>query len=333
MKVLKFLGIAVLAIVVVYLIACAVSPEKVELEYSYQSEVPVEKLYVAAADLNHLQKWNAWSKLDIDSESSVEGNGAEVGDVYKWEGDTVGTGQLTNVEFIENEKIVRKLEFFAPWVSEAEDITTFETNENGTLVKFIYNDNGAGFFMRPIYKMILKAAMDEQMNNGLKFMSEYAAELELSAPKADIIVEELEAIPYVGISKNIEVSEIAATLQEGFANLGAFCQENEAKIAGMPMAIYHTWDGQETDMEAAFPIEGEVAGNADVKFNTIPAGKAVTAVHTGSYESTADTHMEIDAYLEANGLEINGSVYEIYMNDPGQVSPEEIKTKIVYPIK
>ena len=68
-----------------------------------------------------------------------------------------------------------------------------------------------------------------------------------------------------------------------------------------------------------------------VKFD---AGEVVTVSKFGNY-GTGDTeaHAALEKYLTENKLSINGPVYEMYVNDPSAVKPNEIQTDIYYPVK
>ena len=56
-------------------------------------------------------------------------------------------------------------------------------------------------------------------------------------------------------------------------------------------------------------------------------------VHRGPYEASRETYTNLYAWLKRNGLRITGPIREIYLNDPGQVSPEEILTEIYVPVE
>lgn len=55
-------------------------------------------------------------------------------------------------------------------------------------------------------------------------------------------------------------------------------------------------------------------------------------MHTGDYSKTGDAHMAIDKYAKDNKMIINEAI-EVYENDPATVKPEEVRTKIMYPVK
>ena len=334
MKALKYIGLALLAIILIYVIAAAVSPKEQEVSVTYHSDQPVDKLYTAASDFHHFANWNAWSKMEEDESTEIIGSGNAVGDIWKWEGDTIGKGELENLELVENQKIVREMRFFIPWESTGKDIMEFKETEEGTEIVW-KSLNEVPFMMRPVFSAMMNATLKPQLESGLKNMEKLASEIKMKPEShmSEITVEEMDAVQYIGIRRMAKVSELADVFTDRYGQLDAFCKKHNIEPAGMPMAFYHTWDGIETDLEAAFPVAKKVSGEGDIHYGTMPAMQVVSAVHYGPYESSESTHMAIDSYLEQNELVNNGPVCEIYMNDPSTVAPEEIQTKIMYPVK
>lgn len=103
--------------------------------------------------------------------------------------------------------------------------------------------------------------------------------------------------------------------------------------AGPPFALYHNMDMSKLDVEMGFPINEELPGDDEVKPSSIPAGEAAVDIHLGPYETMEATYNRMIAALQEQGLEMDTFMYEFYLNDPGEVSPEEIQTEIFMPIK
>jgi len=61
--------------------------------------------------------------------------------------------------------------------------------------------------------------------------------------------------------------------------------------------------------------------------------KVAVAIHYGPYETVANSFNNLLASIESQGLEVNGPPLQIWMGDPRRDKPEELKTKIVIPVK
>ena len=56
-------------------------------------------------------------------------------------------------------------------------------------------------------------------------------------------------------------------------------------------------------------------------------------VHKGPYEECGPTYEKLFAWIKENNKKIVGPTREVYLNDPKDVSPEEILTEILAPIE
>jgi len=100
-----------------------------------------------------------------------------------------------------------------------------------------------------------------------------------------------------------------------------------------PFALYHNQDISNFDIEAGFPVSEAIEGDGEVQASEIPGGKVCTTVLTGPYDQLPQAWEAITAHLASEGIESETWGYEIYMNDPTTVSPDEIQTQIVLPIR
>jgi effector-binding domain-containing protein len=103
--------------------------------------------------------------------------------------------------------------------------------------------------------------------------------------------------------------------------------------AGPPFAAYYNMDIEALDVEGGFPVSNVLSGEGDVEAREIPAGLAATCVHVGPYATMQESYEELTAWMESEGLESTGIVYEFYLNDPTSTPPEELETEIVFPLK
>ncbi len=86
-------------------------------------------------------------------------------------------------------------------------------------------------------------------------------------------------------------------------------------------------------MEMGFPVAHEIQVEGELYMSKTYAGKAVTGIHKGSYSKLDPAYGEILRFIEENSLELAGTYYDHYLNDPDKVSEDELLTKIVIPVK
>jgi effector-binding domain-containing protein len=132
------------------------------------------------------------------------------------------------------------------------------------------------------------------------------------------------------------------TYQEGIPRLiGEMCSligslEPQAHMVGPPMAIYCDQEYKETeaDMEVAVQVSGRVTiGASGFKIRILPAGRAVSAIHSGAYGKVGEAWGKIFQYIQENGLKPNGPGRELYLNDPAQIPEGELLTEVQVPVE
>ena len=87
--------------------------------------------------------------------------------------------------------------------------------------------------------------------------------------------------------------------------------------------------------DACITVDREVAPEGEVGVTTIAGGKYAVFTHQGPYERLSDTYREIfGAWLPGSGTRLREvPSFEIYLNSPDQVKPEELRTEICIPIE
>jgi effector-binding domain-containing protein len=65
----------------------------------------------------------------------------------------------------------------------------------------------------------------------------------------------------------------------------------------------------------------------------IPGGKLAQCLYIGPYNKIEPAYNALTEWVKENGYEATGVAYEFYLNDPGEVAPEELLTQIVFPLK
>ncbi len=338
MKVLKYLGLGLAALIAIYLIWCAVSPKNMEISKSITIDKDRSFVYEVSKDFNFYQQWNPWSKMEPEAKQNITNTGREIGDVWSWEGEKIGKGSLTHELFVPNEKIVNKLEFLLPFKATAVDEWIFEEKEGKTVVT--WNNRGnepSPFLMRPIMNMM----MGKQFEQGLADLKKLVeAMADMPAPKGGgnsvasaPEVLETPSIDYLAVKDSCKVGDIANHLGAAYGKLQAYMKENKIEMSGMPMAIYWSYDPNGyTVFEAAIPVKAGTKGKGDIYAGQVAAGKSVCSTHLGDYDKTGEAHMAIDKFAKEKSLKINEAI-EVYENDPATVKPAEVRTKIMYPVK
>ena len=130
------------------------------------------------------------------------------------------------------------------------------------------------------------------------------------------------------------LSRIGNDIGTGFGSLMRVLGREGVAGSGPPLIVYHHAIDQETDgdIEICVPVNTAISGDGEVYARELEGGTMATAVHRGPYEEIAAAYHTLTGWISEHGHEIAGPPREIYLNDPQTVLPEELLTRVEFPI-
>ncbi|WP_437811113.1 SRPBCC family protein [Sorangium sp. So ce1078] len=124
MKVLKYVGLGLLAAVLLFVIVVMTRPSRFRVERSATMAAPAEAVYAQVADFHAWQGWSPWDRLDPSLKRTYGGPASGTGASYAWSGnDDVGEGKMTITDAQQPSNVTIRVEFIKPL--EATNTTTF----------------------------------------------------------------------------------------------------------------------------------------------------------------------------------------------------------------
>lgn len=335
MKILKWIGIVIVAIVAIFLIYSASQPNKVTVEESIVIKAPADQIYNEILNFKNWAEWSVWSQMDPNMKSEFSEKMGVVGAYNAWwsENPYVGNGRQEVVELRENEYIKSKMVFEGMEDDPGYAEFILEPTEEGTKVSWTFDGSETPFYLN-FMNSLIKPMLIDNYNKSLAALKEYVEAMPpaISLPE-NVSIEELEAQMIISILDSTTGEGISAKLTELYTELSIFLESNQGmEMKGMPLAIYHDYSPEKVIMEAAFTVKGNAESAGRVMVGELPGGMAIKGVHLGSYEGTEDMHYAMPGYAEAAGYKLAGDPWEVYANDPTMVEESEIETHIYYPV-
>jgi effector-binding domain-containing protein len=141
------------------------------------------------------------------------------------------------------------------------------------------------------------------------------------------------AQPILSIRTRLSVQDLPDVLGESYGKIMQHLAEIGQNPAGAPFVAYYNMDMQDLDMEAGFPVAQALPGKDEIKAGNLPAGMVATCEYTGPYPEMGAAYEELTQWIKDNGYEATGVSYEFYLNDPAQTPPQDLRTRIVFPLK
>jgi effector-binding domain-containing protein len=139
--------------------------------------------------------------------------------------------------------------------------------------------------------------------------------------------------PSLSIHTTTSLKNLPQELGKAYQAIAQYLGQLEEQPAGAPYAAYFTWDVKEFDVEIGFPVSRPLPEKNEIKATQLPGGKLARCLYTGPYKEIEPAYNALTEFVKQNGYEATGVAYEFYLNDPGEVEPEELLTQIVFPLK
>lgn len=305
---------------------------KFHVEKSILIDASVSKVYELISDLNQWNIWSPWLVLEPEARFTV----AEDGNSYSWEGDRVGSGEMTILDKKENKSIDFDLHFLKPWKSQA-DIRFEITQKNGKAkVKWIM-DSKLPFFMFFMKKMMV-AFLGMDFERGLKMLKDFAEDGKVYSSLDFIGETNYPGCTYIGITRDIAIDDMPPAMEKDFARLMGYMADKTDKISNEPVSIYHKWELTKGRAEytAAVPVS-EIPDDLPDEFITgsIPETKIYKLRHTGKYDHLGNPWSAMMNLQRAKVFKTKKGIhpFESYVNSPADTDEKQLVTDVNFAVR
>ncbi|HRI79519.1 MAG TPA: SRPBCC family protein [Cyclobacteriaceae bacterium] len=175
MKILKIIGIILLALVVVLGIVIAMQPAKGHIEKSIVINAAPAVVYRELNGFATMTKWSPWAKMDTATQYVFEGPQSGVGARVNWDGPEVGKGSQWIDESIENQRINCQLKFDG-YDGKASATFILSPDGQGTNVVWTYDGANDGITGKAMWLM-MRSMMPGLYTQGLVDLKTYIENL------------------------------------------------------------------------------------------------------------------------------------------------------------
>ncbi len=146
-------------------------------------------------------------------------------------------------------------------------------------------------------------------------------------------IEEREAQWTVSTRRRTSVEKLPDEIGKSFGKVQKYLAELGEQPSGPPYVAYHNMDMEDLDVEIGFPVNKSLSVSGEFQAGKIEGGRMATCAHVGPYDQLSEAYGALMQYMAENRSDASGIAYEFYLNDPDDVSPEELQTQIVFPLK
>lgn len=144
---------------------------------------------------------------------------------------------------------------------------------------------------------------------------------------------DLQPQPTLAIRTRTAVQDLPQVLGKSYGAIMQHLAEMGEMPHGAPFVAYYNMDMENLDIEIGFPVGKPLSGKDEIQPGEMPAGQYAATLHIGPYNQVEPAYQALTAWVQEHGYEPSGVAYEIYLNDPDETPPAELKTQILFPIK
>jgi effector-binding domain-containing protein len=345
MKILKYVLLLLLVLIVAGAIFVATRPNDYDVVRSKVIKAPIDVVFNNINDYRNWEAWGPWMEEDSTIVVKYNEQTSGVGANYSWTSKD-GPGKMKTVSLTQNKSLEQVMQFgdYEP----TDVYWTFEEVAEGTKVSWGMKSDKTAFMFKLF--AVLGGGMDKMLGDmeekGLANIErEVLAELKKNPPVtyrlSEVMEHNLPAQKFIGYfqktTTDAAMEDMSKLFMEFMPKAGMYAVTNKLE-SYVPSALYTKWD--EETKEAEFYIGLLLPGDAvtptadGMIVTDLPAGKAVMIAKYGPY-GTGDyeAHTAINKYMAGANLTQNGPIWELYVNDPANVKPNDIQTDIYYPVK
>lgn len=152
-------------------------------------------------------------------------------------------------------------------------------------------------------------------------------------PQFTAEVKPIDSMYVASTAKMGPYAQVGTSVMELFTWLG----KNKITPAGKPFGIYYdnpaTVKPESTRYEVCVPVPAKTKGDKMVMIKKFGPALVAATLYVGPYENVSPVYPKLMQWITNNNYEIVGPAYEFYMNDPGKVPAESLKSEVAFPVK
>ena len=334
MKFLKYLLLFLLIAIVLGLVYVAMQPSDYNVSRSKIIKQPLAKAFNTVNDFKTWEKWGPWHDEDSTIVTTYGNKTSGIGASQSWTSKD-GPGSMKTIAVEPNKSIHQEITFADN--EPGEILWDFEKVGEGTKVTWTMKDDKAPFIFKTF--SALSGGWDNMLgpmlDNGLSNLDGVVTNMPDPFKLSEVSVFDMDEKFFIGYPYSMKIDPDAMKKAFDEAIPKSYQKAMEAGINPTEItagALYYKWDEEkgETDFRVGIFVNEDKTpeGMEQVK---VGGGKFAKISKFGPYgQGDMEAHTAIGNYLKANNCEPKTPIYEMYVNDPSKVKPEEVQTDIYY---
>jgi effector-binding domain-containing protein len=155
----------------------------------------------------------------------------------------------------------------------------------------------------------------------------------ITTTASDIEIKEvsLSSRMIAGLRERVAISDLAGFFARTVSAVAAELARAGIAPSGPPVTVYRQELGNTFEVTVGFPVPRMPATGALIE-TRLPGGRAVQAVHIGSYATLPGTYGRLSEWFAGRRLQPPGMMWEEYLVGPDARGEAGCLTRVVFPI-
>lgn len=296
-----------------------------------------QKVFSALSSFETWKFWSPWVCQEPACLIELSGVNGQVGHMQKWDGNVVGTGQMTITGLEHSKRIDYQLEFLKPWKSKAKVSFFLEAYDDSTHVTWSMDSR------IPFFLFFMRKQMEHYIafdySRGLNMLKEWLENGKVSSFSEVKGVSKKAKTYYIGKRRQCALIDLSKFMETDFTDLASSEKKGVLPHPDEILSLYHDFDiiNGVCDYTACYAYQSPQAAinkNSSLISGEVPEHNAFQVDHTGAYRHIANAWTTALNNLRVLKLKKSMAfpMYEIYKNLPSNTEEADLKTQIMIPI-
>jgi effector-binding domain-containing protein len=335
---IKKILIALGAILILALVVGLLLPRHVKVERSVLIDRPASLVFATVNSFQLFPKWSPWQDLDPNMHQTMEGARDGVGAKLVWSGNAkVGSGTQLITASVPDRSVASDLDFSGMGI--AKSLIALTPEGAMTRATWSLDIDMGGNPVGHYFGLTMDGMIGKDFASGLaklKTLVESMPNEDIAGFSAEQV--QLTSTPLLVVTETAAPTAMAQAYMDGFGKIGKVVAKNKLQQAGAPLGIDGAVTASSYTFDAGIPVAGAALGRGDlataegVRLVQSYSGKALKTTHVGPYEGLGKTYRQFLAYIAAHDYSLKGATFSWFVDDPGSVPAEKLRTEVYAPI-
>lgn len=295
-----------------------------------------QKIFETLMDFSTWGFWSPWICQEPECPVEIHGKPGSLGHSQTWNGQRIGSGNMTLIQIEKNTSLEYDLNFLSPWKSHS--FTNFfieETNE-GSIVTWSMKGSLPIFLF--FLKKMMSAWVGSDYSRGLSMLKDFIEHGKVHSKTSLHGLSLKNGFEGYGFRRKCSFSDLGPLMSQDFQDLQKKIQNSELPKPDTFFSVYHTYDfiTEICDYTAAVGYTNKLESHPeDLECISYPSHQTLSATHIGEYKHLGNLWSTVIGAQRSQKLKKARSqnMYEIYLNMPGDVPNEELLVQAHLPLK